>query len=173
MSDTWKTASQDFNRFHQRFKRLHNQTVGYFRVVESHSDGYPHIHALMQFPSACIRVNNSIYFDRPLYAKWKALWTRGHSDYQKPRRSGIGTLSYLMKYLLKNTTATTVWSKVLQSAPHAPVRSMSQADTVGTPVQSTPATASLNLFSTHLHGVKLATWSRNFDWVPLSPHLPN
>ncbi len=163
LQDTWKATSKDFNRFHQRFKRLHNQTIGYLRVIEAHSDGYPHIHAIMQFPSACIAVDNSVYFDRTLYAQWKSLWPRGHSDYQKPRRSGLGTLSYLMKYLIKNTTSKTIWSKVLMDSKSQVPQSYGSKPF--TPLLSSNG---IIILPTHSHGVKLATWSRNFDFQPLS-----
>ena len=94
---------------------MHDDTE-YLRVLESHKDNYPHIHCIIQFPDARIRVENARYFDRMLYARWRVLWKHGHSDYQKPRRSGYGTISYVMKYLLKNQTQKTVWKKVLRAS---------------------------------------------------------
>ena len=170
LEDAWKRSSKDFNRFLQKYRRLHNTHVQYFRVIEEHKDGYPHVHSLLQFPDARIRVSNSRYFESTLYKKWKSLWLSGHSDYQKPRNGPERAIPYLMKYLLKNQTAKTVWKKIL-------------ADSVSTTLQEevSPATnvekSSLGLHqddssdsilsSTHLNGVKLCSWSRNFDWKPL------
>lgn len=164
----WKHCSQDYNRYIQKVRRLHSCPVEYFRVVEEHKDSFPHIHCLLQFPDARIRCTNSKYFDNTLYQKWKSLWTHGLSDYQKPKRSGLGTLSYLMKYLIKNTTSKTIWNKILSSNP------VSIADVPSTQPTSLeiPTAPNMDAFvpspPTHINGVKLASWSRNFDWSPLS-----
>jgi len=153
----WSTCSRDFNRYLQELRRLHDRKVQYLRVVEKHKDNYPHIHIIIQFPNAIIRVTNSKYFDRTLYKKWKALWQHGHSDYQKPYRSGQGTLSYIIKYLLKNTTQKTIWKKILK------------LNTVNTAVKQHGIT--VNASPVKINGVKLATWSRNFDWTPFKSDL--
>ncbi len=155
IQDTWKTISSDFNRYLQRFRRLHNEEIQYLRVIEQHKDLYPHIHIIIQFPNATIRVRDSRWFDKRIYQTWKTLWKRGHSDYQKPRRNKIGTISYIMKYLVKNTTAKTVWKKIL------PVAQMHKG---GAPPSTPPE-------STKMNGVKLCTWSRNFDWEPFKMQL--
>ncbi len=154
VQDTWKTVSSDFNRYLQRFRRSHNEKIQYLRVVERHKDLYPHIHIIIQFPDASIRVRDFRWFDRRIYQTWKALWKRGHSDYQKPRRNKIGTISYMMKYLLKNTTRKTIWKKLLAST----------STQTGEKTYSTVTT--VNDISCHIHNVKLCTWSRGFDWEP-------
>ncbi len=152
---TWKTISNDFNRYIQRFRRTHNEKIQYLRVIERHKDLYPHIHIIIQFPNASIRIRDSKWIDRELYKNWKTLWKRGHSDYQKPRSSKTGTISYIMKYLLKNTTQKTVWKKII---PKTSV----QMHKGGTPPSTPPE-------STKMNGVKLCTWSRGFDWKPFKP----
>ncbi len=152
IQETWRTISSDFNRYIQRFRRLHNQKIQYLRVIERHKDLYPHIHIIIQFPNASIRINDSKWIDRRIYQTWKTLWKRGHSDYQKPRRNRIGTISYIMKYLLKNTTKKTIWKKIL------PKRDVTSAKT------TEQNTTSANIVSEY--GVKLCTWSRDFDWKP-------
>lgn len=175
IQDTWKIISKDFNRFHQRFKRLHNCEVQYLRVVEEHKDGYPHLHAVMQFPDARIRVTNSRYFDRLLFQKWKTLWLRGHSDFQQPKKSGIGTISYVMKYLIKNQTSKTVWNKiyvnVIVTDTQKNMESSSVQDVNGNiiPVLESENKTKTPRLPTHLEGVKLCSWSRNFDFTPFVP----
>ncbi len=168
--DRWLTISKDFNRYIQRFSRLHNIRINYLRVVEEHKDGYPHIHILIQFPDARIRILSSKYFDQDLYAKWRLLWKHGHTDYQRPRSRNLGTLSYILKYLIKNTTAKTIWKKifVLPATAELLAQPPSMKD-LPTNVPNMDAHASIKSLSenpTHAHGVKLCTWSRDFDWKP-------
>ncbi len=165
----WQHCSSHFNRYIQKIRRLHSCSIEYFRVVEEHQDTFPHVHTLLQFPDARIRIENIKFFDQALYKKWKSLWPHGLSDYQKPKRSGSGTLSYLMKYLIKNQTSKTIWKKILNSgtAPTAFAEVTSDAllpetaQNMDVPV----------LHSTHLNGVKLASWSRKFDWRPFYPNI--
>jgi len=158
-TERWKQAPNDFNRYIQKFRRLHNSPLQYLRVVEQHKDGYPHFHIILQFPNACIRIRDLRWFERKLYQNWKTQWTHGHSDYQKPRRNNIGTISYVMKYLLKNTTQKTIWKKIL----------------VNTNTESSAKqqiTSAKNVDEVKLNGVKLCTWSRNFDWEPFKTSFP-
>ncbi len=148
MDIRWRQISRDFNRFLQNFRRLHNQKVQYLRVIEKHKDGYPHVHAILQFPFATISINDTRYFERTLYRKWKTLWKGGHSDYQRPRVSGMGTISYIIKYLVKNTTAKTIWKKLLPKPTKIGITAKSAEE------------------PTKLNGIKLCTWSRGFDWEP-------
>lgn len=151
-----------FNHYITNFRRFHNHKVQYLRVIEEHKDGYPHIHVILQFEDARIRVENSKYFDRHLYQKWKHLWTYGHSDYQRPAREGIYTLGYVMKYCLKNQTATTVWKKVLEpeSKPTVPYVPNSQS------VDSSQIQQDVSVSPVKKYGVKLMTWSRDFSFAP-------
>jgi len=157
MEIRWKQTSRDFNRFLQKFRRLHNHKVQYLRVVEKHKDGYPHIHALLQFTNAELRITANRYFDRKLYKTWRTLWTHGHSDLQQPQKTRTGTISYILKYLIKNTTWKTIWKKVLTSQHTTGKTSMRTTQTIYPLVKKEAVT---------LHGIKLCTWSRNFDWKP-------
>ncbi len=163
MDIRWRQISRDFNRFLQNFRRLHNQKVQYIRVIEKHKDGYPHVHAILQFPNATIRITNIRYFERTLYRKWKNLWKGGHSDYQKPRKTAMDTISYVMKYCLKNTTRKTVWKKIL--SPLEPGRPKEPHSMSGITVISAEE-------PTKLYGIKICTWSRNFDWKPFKISSP-
>lgn len=157
IEQVYRAVSLDYNRFLQRLRRLHRLQIEYLRVIEEHRDGYPHIHALLQYPSACIRVENTRYFDRMLYQRWKTLWRKGHSDYQKPRQNSIGTLSYIMKYLIKNQTQKTVWKKVF--AHSVDVKSSASTNSFRHIAKTTGAPVRLN-------GIKLCSWSRKFDFSP-------
>lgn len=176
LQTTWERSSRDFNRYFQKLTRLHNLRINYLRVIEEHNDGYPHIHCLLQYPSACIRVENSRYFDTALYQKWRTLWTHGHTDYQKPRGNGIRTISYVMKYLLKNQTSKTVWKKVLsaQTVEKHTLDSTTSNECLNTSTNTTlqevpgDIPKDLTRFPTHKYGVKLCTWSRSFDFTPFS-----
>jgi hypothetical protein len=185
ISDKWGRVSKDYNRYLQEIRRLHNVRVAYLRVVEQHKNGAPHIHALLQFPSAQLRVQSYVqdrrarkkspmwYFDKALYSKWKSLWRYGHSDYQRPRRGGVGPISYMMKYLLKNQTQKTVWRKVIatqtstdqkSSVPlsAAQIEQRSCANLQKTPMDGLVT----NTMPVRKFGVKLCSWSRNFDFTP-------
>lgn len=172
----WQKISKDFNRFFQEFRRLHPLAqVHYLRVIEEHKDGYPHIHVIIQFDSACISVDADRYFDRTVYQKWKSLWRHGHSDYQQPRRNGVGTLSYVMKYLLKNRTYKSIWKKVLSARTvekpiSDPITSSECSNTSQTIIKQDQDLMGEDFIpsSTRLNGVKLCTWSRGFDFTPFS-----
>lgn len=136
--------------------------------MEEHKDSFPHIHALLQFPDARVRCENYRYFDRALYKKWKSNWSHGHSDYQKPRNGSQGAVPYLMKYLLKNQTSKTVWKKVMpvSSLVEQPKNGSNQ-EQIEINSKNTADTSESIVYPVRLNGVKLASWSRNFDWKPL------
>lgn len=148
--------------------------IEYLRVIEFHDDGYPHIHVLFQYPSACLRIENSRFFDRALYQRWKYLWKHGLSDFQRPKYSGVRAVSYILKYLIKNQTSKTVWRKILQSNIEiSGEKEDLQKSTESTPQNSLDSTISNSAFENtplpiRLHGVKLCTWSRNFDFTQFS-----
>lgn len=168
----WQSVSKDFNRYCQKQRRLHNTQCQYLRCIETHKDGYPHIHVLLQYPSAIIRVENNRYFDRRLYTLWKKQWPHGLSDHQPPRHLNTSAIKYILKYISKNTTCKTVWKKVLKN-----VNSATQLQQNGTPTKATPdsissATPVLNTTTKSLikkNGVKLLTWSRGFDFSVFAP----
>lgn len=157
----WTNVSKHFNRFVQNYRRFHLLRVEYLRAVESHKDGRPHIHVLFQYPSACIRVHNRRYFDNTLYQKWRTLWPHGLSDYQKPHRSGISSISYILKYITKNSTSKTVWNK-LYSVVNAE-SSPSSKNSYSTEDKSNQDASSAPIKK---NGIKLLSWSRGFDWSP-------
>ena len=129
-------------------------------------EGYPHIHAILQFSDARIRVQNARYFDRRLYKEWKNRWKHGLSDVQPPRGSGTHVLAYVLKYCLKNATSATVWKKVLPKEDYSGyVISAEEQPTQSDP----PRERTINTHSVppvKKYGVKYLTWSRNFDFKP-------
>lgn len=58
-----------------------------------------------------------------------------------------------MKYLLKNTTRKTVWKKIL-GKPNITTKKI--------------VTVSLKTDPVKINGIKLCTWSRDFDWEPFT-----
>lgn len=168
LNERWERVSKDFNRYIQRIRRYHNCNIEYLRVLEKHKDGYPHIHCILQFPDARIRVENSRYFDKTLYARWKGLWLHGHSDYQRPKRNGIGAISYVLKYLIKNQTSRTIWKKVLTESHPSGNTSSSVTDATDDTTPTNSRISCITKLPVSLYGQKLATWSRNFDFAPLS-----
>lgn len=171
--DTWAQVTKNFNRFIQRYRRLHNQNIQYIRAIESHKDGYPHIHVLIQHPAADLRITNRKYFDRRLYGQWKGLWPHGLSDFQVPRRKSVGQLRYILKYINKNATCKTVWKKILPASTPSGHTSETQtmttsqsADNAATPwTTSDPSNQNTEeLHPTHFFGIKLLSWSRHFDF---------
>lgn len=170
----WRKTSKDYNRYIQRIRRLHNCPVQYLRTVEAHKDGYPHVHSLLQWPDARIRVSNTRYFDRELYSQWRKLWESGLSDFQVPRRNS-DSVRYILKYITKNTTTKTVWKKLFVN-PAEKTQNM-QLEESGHPTKCIPvldaclrqldSQSDLSTVSkTHLYGVKLCSWSRDFDFSP-------
>ena len=134
-------------------------------MVEEHKDKYPHVHVILQYPNACLRLQHSKWFDRKLYALWKSLWRHGVSDYQAPRGKGTAVLSYVMKYCLKNATSSTVWKKVLPKEDYSDyVVSADDQDQSDPPRERTINTHSVT--PVKKYGVKYLTWSRNFDFNP-------
>jgi len=57
-----------------------------------------------------------------------------------------------MKYLLKNTTQKTIWKKLIDAKPVGTKHSERQENQY--------------VSSVNKNGIKLCTWSRNFDWKP-------
>lgn len=169
LDERWSTVSKHFNRFCQSYRRLHSCNLHYLRVVERHKDGYPHVHVLLQFPDARIRVENSRYFDQELYARWRLCWEHGHSDFQKPRSSSTGTLGYVMKYCLKNQTQKTVWKKIFALSSQTKTEPSQSNTSEQLQEPSFSQDNFLERLPTHYLGVKLLTWSRGFDFKPFIP----
>lgn len=64
-----------------------------------------------------------------------------------------------MKYLVKNTTAKTIWKKILTTNSN---QKMGNNDKLRKLEEVQPI---------KLNKVKLCTWSRNFDWDPFKMQL--
>lgn len=168
INEVWGKISKDFNRCVQKYRRLNNCSVQYLRTIEEHRDGYPHIHVLFQFPDARIIVENNRYFDSRLFALWKRLtWTHGLSDWQPPRHKGLFALTYILKYISKNSTTKTIWKKILPPPDTTSTHSQNpptSADSVPTP-KTTKSTSPNPIF---FNNIKLCSWSRSFDFSPFS-----
>ncbi len=170
----WDSCSKDFNRTIQRLRRLHCCKVQYLRTLEAHKDGFPHIHTLLQFPSAQIRVSNQKYIDRLLYDRWKASWPHGLSDFQIPRRQRIGQIRYILKYISKNSTSKTIWKRISSVTPVT--KSIpSESSPTPAPVESLKNVVTKDTYNsdmspnpTHFRKQKLCSWSRDFDWTPFT-----
>lgn len=175
MDICWKTISSDFNRFCQKIRRLHSSNIQYIRTVEAHEDGYPHLHAIFQFPIV-LRITNTRFFDRQLYLKWKSLWTRGHSDFKVPEHSRHPII-YIVKYISKDTpTHKTLWKKMLDASSVDKTLGSNQGQ------KATPTSAKLapeptfpitkrdlTLENCQKYKIKQLSWSRNFEFPNLTP----
>ena len=172
---TWLRSSKDFNRYIQRLRRLHNCPIHYVRTLENHQDGYCHIHTLLQFPDARIKVENQRYFDRTLYLRWKVAWRHGLSDYQVPRSTSSKSLSYILKYITKSASTKTIWKKIFkeQSAINVINQISKTSDTSNQDVYAdhlvpvvtkTISFSTMNVPTHHPSGAKFCSWSRNFNF---------
>lgn len=181
VASTWERVNNDFNRYVQRLRRLHNSRVQYLRVIEAHEDNYPHIHAILRFP-VVLTVYNSRYYDRVLYSKWRGLWKCGYSDFKPPYGHSRSALLYITKYMLKGTSSSrTFWKRYfteLNPSSSKPIE-----------VQGNPNASDLDVSEEYLppivavkqkilldfckrFKVKQLSWSRQFfhpsiDWCPL------
>lgn len=169
ISDCGERISKDFNRYIQKFRRLHNTKVQYIRAIEAHADGYPHIHVILQFPTS-LRVNDSRYFDRELFKKWKQLWTSGVADYRPPNTKRQPVL-YLVKYISKNTSAyRTLWKKLLPANTVEPSNGLTQTVTKNVS-DVKPSSDDIKFVGTLLfcktYKLRQLSWSRNFTFPVL------
>lgn len=164
IQESWKKVSKDYNRFIQRLRlKPYNTSYNYIRVIEQHRDGYPHIHCIIQHPTrAVFRITFDRYVDRVLRKSWKARWPHGFSDVRAIKTAGrTGSFFYLLKYLSKNQTKKTIYKKVIiYPAGSTCGRGISVKK------EKTPLSTENHVLPTHLNGVKLCTWSRNFDFTP-------
>lgn len=176
---TWARCSKDYNRYIQRLRRspqLGSQ-LGYLRVVEQHKSGYPHIHAILQARSASFvvvlgsdrRGRSRYYFDPKLYGFLRDSWGFGHSDFVRPYQSGLGALVYCLKYITKSgmsSTVLNVYKKTFHGITRTPSFTISPPDSSPSMNAKTAASPSL---PTHYRGLKLCSWSRNFDFSVFRP----
>lgn len=171
-AETWQHVSKDFNRFLQKFRRSTRANVGYLRTLEAHKDGYPHIHAIIQFPDARVRIKGDRYFSDDVFRQFKSTWPHGHSDFQVPFSKREGQIYYIMKYIQKNSTSKTVWKKLygannVTESTTPPIDSSVGALTNTSDVATKPISKSITVRNpTHFNKQKLCSWSRNFDFSP-------
>lgn len=179
----WARVARDWNRYIQRIRRLHGCSVGYLRTVEAHEDLYPHLHAILDFGHATIRVENVKFFDNSLYASWKNQWLFGHSDYQRPYSGKSSTpLLYILKYISKHSTKKTICRKVFtqNTVQSRDAKKSSELPTQLKPNASlaTNSVAAKNVptlmdnpssFFCHQFKIKQCTWSRNFTFPHYQP----
>ena len=163
-SENWSRCSKDFNRFIQTLRRLHNSPIQYLRSIESHkSHPHPHIHCVIRFPHP-IRVQNSKYFDRELYKKWKQLWECGHSDFQNPRSRGHPIL-YIVKYISKESnTVRTLWKKYYTLYNVGSVKDQPTSLNTESTKKESPTTHSVSHVTLlcQKYKIKQCTWSSQF-----------
>lgn len=171
MDTAWKQVSKDFNRFIQRFRRLHNVQVQYIRTIEAHNDSYPHLHAVLQLP-ASLTITNARYFDRELFKKWKQLWTSGLSDYRPPNPKQQSPVLYIVKYISKSSSSyRTVWKKLLRnvspvasssSTSNEKPKSVELANSQACEITSDSVKFATTLLFCKQHKLRPVTWSRGF-----------
>ncbi len=159
LDSCWKTSNADFNRYIQKLRRLHKNSVQYLRTIEAHSDGYPHFHAVLRF-STVLTITNGRYFDKALYSKWKTTWSHGHSDAQPPRTKQ-SPLAYIIKYTTKES-GHKIWKRYYQ---HLDVNSAEPQVTRSFPIKvATPSVSPVSFLSQKCedYKIKQCTWSRKF-----------
>ena len=174
--ETWYKITRTFNHYITDLRRFHHDKLQYLRVVEEHQDGYPHIHCIIQFQNVGIRVQDARWFDSSLYKQWKNRWVHGHSDIQCPRGTRTHVLAYVLKYCLKNRTASTVWKKVLLDSNNSQdqdntdsIQTQSDQDIVNSATSgdhNINDQVGISVPPVKKYGVKYLTWSRNFNFKP-------
>ncbi len=138
---------------------MQSPRIQYLRVLEEQKSKHCHVHVLLQLPNASLRINNSRYFDPTLYKRWKSLWSHGLSDYQIPRKSKTHTISYVLKYVTKNSTCKTIWKKLI--TPDTVTSAKENKNKSNSTETNTSSVAPVKKY-----GVKLVTWSRDFSFQP-------
>lgn len=174
----WTQVSKDFNHWItnlRRGERLRGAyvrppfPVEYLRVVEEHKSGLPHIHCILQFPDARLRVNianGRRYFERSFYKLLKDSW-KYNDDYQPPINTTRSTLGYILKYMRKNSTSKTVWKKVLAVGAETKSTTLKEVSVLVDkptvpPMKMDPEIVVTNPI--YKHNIKLLSWSRSFDF---------
>ena len=117
----WANVSLDFNRYITTLRRrLRDKSIQYVRCFEAHKSGYPHVHVLLQFPTAVRYTSRSgrNWIESPDYKLLRSLWRHGHTDYQVPHSASHG-IRYIAKYMTKNATGRRMWSHILTARESA------------------------------------------------------
>ncbi len=159
LDDCWRTSNVDFNRYIQKLRRLHKNSIQYLRTIEEHRDGYPHFHAILRFPTV-LTIKNGRYFDKTLYGLWKSYWRHGLSDAQPPRPKQ-SALAYIIKYTTKNT-GHKIWIRYYR---HLNVNSADVRLTPSCMIKKVlPSVSPVSSLSQKCekYKIKQCTWSRNF-----------
>ncbi len=165
----WSSANSDFNRYIQKLRRLHENKIQYLRTIEAHSDGYPHFHAILRFPTV-LTIHNRRYLRKDVYKVLKKSWSHGHSDYQPPR-SKQSPLAYIIKYTTKES-GHKIWKKYYQ---HLSVNSVEHPAIISGLIKKVgPSVGPVTALSStcEKYKIKQCTWSRNFfnTYIPPIPH---
>ncbi len=166
LDNCWEGCNSDFNRYIQKLRRIHQNSIQYLRTVEMHKDGFPHFHAVLRFPIV-LTINNGRYFDKKLYHQWKDAWNHGLSDAQPPRPKQ-SSLAYIIKYTTKDS-GRKVWIKYYQ---HLNVKSVIPPVTPCAKIMAATFSAEpVSRLSQKcaMHKIKQCTWSRNFFKFLLTP----
>ncbi len=158
LDNCWRNANSDFNRYIQKLRRLHQDSIQYLRTIETHRDGYPHFHAILRFPTV-LTIYNGKYFEKNLYSKWKKSWIHGVSDCQPPRPSQ-SALAYIIKYTTKNS-GRKIWIKYYR---HLDVKSAKPRLTEHSPQPDIFSAEPVTCLSQKCaqYKIRQCTWSRNF-----------
>ncbi len=111
-SQAWLQVSSHTNRFIQKFRRTTGFDVHYLSAFESHKSFYPHVHLLLLLDQESL--NPKPYVADHIRDPFRLAWTHGHTDIQQPYRGGIaGCLGYVLKYIIKTTSANRLWTRIL------------------------------------------------------------
>lgn len=171
--ECWKRVTKDYNRFFQKFRRLHRGGCEYIRTIECHADNYPHLHAVIQFKHG-ILVSNGRYFDEDLFKKWKTFWECGHTDFQAPYAGSQYPVLYIVKYISKNGSLKTLWKRYYSAHPVKdtsvlPVAQNTVATSTHSSVIKNTETLNPSTFFCKQFKIKQCSWSRNFEFPVKHP----
>ena len=125
----------DFPQFIHRVERKLGTNIQWLRTYETHQDGRPHLHAILQFryfSGYSDRTKRHYMANQQDFLNLKAAWRRdlrasarqgaqvaplGHIDFMVPYSAGA--FNYALKYILKEAGSTrkTIWRKINAARP--------------------------------------------------------
>ena len=166
--NTWLHVNVSSNRYVQRVRRTIDHCE-YLKTYEIHKDGYPHIHILFIFSNLNYPDDHSRWLPDDVFSKLKHAWVHGLSDHQSPSsHSNHSTLSYVLKYISKTSSAQHLWRRIL--TPNADYQPATNVN--GYPITVTryasyktllvPTAKLLDRTDCRIQKIKLITWSRGF-----------
>lgn len=171
--DLWLRSTEDANRFIQKLVRDNAHSyLEYFRAIEPHKDGYPHIHFHIRFGTDFKIRDRHIYlydYIRDNLIKRAHEIGFGVVDFQCPKFHGAGTLGYVTKYIGKSTSVSRLWQLILN--PTFATLDLPSSDgylekrPAGTNIWkliSVPILFSLERSEFKWKRIKLASWSRGY-----------